>query len=92
MNGLDLLLIAIATWRLSYMLASETGPFDAFVKLRTRLPLGGLTSCMYCVSIWTAPVIWLVWQTPAQVVVLWLALSGAALMLGAYSSANYRGK
>lgn len=82
----------VATWRVSYMIANEDGPFAVFLRLRRTLPLGGLTTCMYCVSVWAAAVLWLLWQTPAQVVVVFLAVSGGALMLGAWTGANYRGK
>lgn len=92
MSPLDLLIISIATWRISYMIASEDGPFGVFLQLRRVAPLGGLTTCMYCVSVWAALVLWLVWQTVAQPAVVIVALSGGALMLGSWTGVNYRGK
>lgn len=88
---LELLLCALAVWRLSYMIAREKGPSDAFVRFRTVIPLGGLTSCIYCVSIWVAPVVILLWFfIPVLVVVL--ALSGGALMLHSYTGVGHGGE
>lgn len=85
---LELLLAILAVWRLSYMIAKEKGPLDAFVRLRTAIPLGGLTSCIYCVSVWMAPVVILLWFFIPELVVV-LALSGAALMLHSYTGVGH---
>lgn len=86
---LDFLLIAIATWRLAYLITSESGPFDIALRFRTRFPLGGLTTCLKCASVWTAIACYLLWLTPLQPVVWVLAVSGGALMLASYTGVNH---
>lgn len=64
----DLLLLGLATWRLTSLLVNEDGPFDLFVKLRwllgvrfdeqsqrqgTNMLAKGLL-CIWCTSIWVA--------------------------------------
>jgi hypothetical protein len=76
---------ALAAWRITHLLAREDGPGDVIVKLRTRLgdgALGGLMDCFHCLSIWVAaPLALLVARTPADRLLAWLALSGAACLL-----------
>lgn len=65
-GALDLLVLALATWRMASLLASEDGPFECFGKLRHLLgvrydqssqPYGtnwlakGVT-CVWCNSVW----------------------------------------
>ena len=48
---------ALATWRVTHLLASEDGPGDAVVRLRARLGSGkaaGLMDCFQCLSVWVA--------------------------------------
>ncbi len=83
--GFDFLVIALAAWRLAFMISHERGPFGVFETLRARLPLGGLTSCIFCLSVWTAGTCLLLWYTPLAVLVAVLALSAAALMLASWT-------
>ena len=62
------LIYALATWRLSHMLACERGPFDVFGKLRAVAGVGyeadgslvaeteaaQLITCVWCNSVWVA--------------------------------------
>jgi hypothetical protein len=63
----DLVLSAIATWRLSHMIMWEAGPADILRKARERLgvthyddgspssymgPFAEVVSCMWCLSVW----------------------------------------
>lgn len=68
MSLLELLVFALAVWRISSLLVNETGPFDIFVRIRTLagiqhdeegipylIPhnlLAGILSCIWCCSIW----------------------------------------
>lgn len=90
MTLLSTLVMAVATWRLAYMLVYEDGPFRAFDRLREKTDLGGLLSCVKCSSIWTAALILVLWYMGgvAQAFVLVLALSGAGLMLASFSGAD----
>lgn len=89
LTALDIAVLALATWRLSYAITKEKGPFAVFATLRERLPLGGLTTCLKCASFWIAFVLLVLYATPLRVVVIVFALSGLALMLGAYTGASH---
>lgn len=84
----DFLLIALATARLSMMIANEHGPWHVFEWLRAKMPLGGLTACVKCISVWVALFFVLVYLlTP---IVIWIfAISGAALMLRSYTGVGH---
>lgn len=88
LTPLDLLVIALATWRLAYLMAKEAAPFHLMTRLRQRTTFGGLLSCLYCSSWWAALVMLALWFTPLQVVVWVFALSAAGLMLGSYSGVS----
>lgn len=76
---------ALATWRITHLLAREDGPAGAIVALRARAgtgPLGELMDCFYCMSIWVAAPFGLtVARRPREVPLAWLAVSGAACLL-----------
>ena len=78
-------LAALATWRVTHLLASEDGPGDAVVRLRAQLGTrraGGLIDCFQCLSIWVAaPMTLVVSRESADALPTWLALSGAACLL-----------
>lgn len=89
LTATDLLIIALATWRLSYFITSEIGPFGVAAWVRKVAPLGGLTTCLKCASFWTALACFLLWLTPLQPLVWVLAAAGAALMLASYSGVSH---
>jgi hypothetical protein len=78
-------LAALATWRVTHLLAEEDGPWDAVVRLRVRLgprQLGELMDCFYCLSVLVAaPATVVVTRRPREAPLVWLALSGAACLL-----------
>lgn len=74
--------IALATWAIAFMISTTSGPFHVFEWLRAHLPLGGLTSCIICLSPWVAFVLWIV---PDGVIVWAFAAAGLALLLHSYS-------
>ncbi len=80
-----LILAVLATWRITHLLAREDGPGDVVVRLRARLGgsfAGRLMDCFYCLSMWVAaPLAFFVARDPADRLVAWLALSGAACLL-----------
>ncbi|MBS0293290.1 MAG: hypothetical protein JSR16_07425 [Proteobacteria bacterium] len=88
MNGtntwLSYVLAALATWRVTHLLAEEDGPADLVLRLRLRLGMGWLGSwmdCFHCLSIWVAmPFAAIVAQSLMEWVLGWLALSGAACL------------
>ena len=80
-----LALAALATWRVTHLLAEEDGPHDAVVRLRTRVRrpwLGDLMDCFYCLSVWVAaPLSLASGRRGRDLPLTWLALSGAACLL-----------
>lgn len=78
-------LAVLATWRVTHLLAREDGPFDLIVRLRTWVgtgSLGSLMDCFACLSLWiAAPLAWLVTPDGRTWIVLWPALSGAAMLI-----------
>ena len=78
-------LAALATWRVSHLLASEDGPGAVVARLRARLgdsAFGRLADCFGCLSVWIAiPLSFFVAAGALNLVMTWLALSGAAFLL-----------
>ena len=76
---------ALATWRVTHLLANEDGPADAIVRIREKLgesQLGALMDCFHCTSMWVAiPFAFFAAKKPAHRVAAWLALSGAACII-----------
>jgi hypothetical protein len=74
---------SLTVWRISYLLTIETGPRDVLATLRNRLVgrfWGGVTGCLYCMSIWiAAPLAWMLGESRAECLLLWPALSAAAI-------------
>jgi hypothetical protein len=76
---------ALATWRLTRLVAYEDGPADVIVRIRARIgdaPLGSFLDCFSCVTIWiAAPVALAVVRQRRDAPLTWLALSGAACLV-----------
>jgi hypothetical protein len=71
---------SLATWRLTALLVYEDGPAGVFHALRAASEtVNGPLHCFWCTSVWTAAVIVLVVRRPS--LILWLALSAAAIFL-----------
>lgn len=83
LSPLDLLILALATWRLSYMVTSESGWYRIFEIIRTRI--GGATTCIYCFSVWASMVLLWCYLTPFVIIVYVLAISGLALVIRSYT-------
>jgi hypothetical protein len=86
MNDVLRLLIAVlCTWRITHLLQAEDGPWDASVRIRRTAGdgfVGRLLDCFYCLSLWIAlPIAWLIHQGIIELVLLWPALSGGAILL-----------
>src|SRR5512146_2920944 len=90
MDLIALLLLGLATWRLSHMLVGEDGPWFAFYRLRRwagiehdedrhvfKVPerfLPMVLSCVWCASVWVS----------AGWVVFWLLAPAVALPVAAW--------
>lgn len=80
-----LLLGILGVWRITHLLHAEDGPWKLLAKLREllgRTLLGQLFECFYCLSLWiSAPFAWLTGEDWKERLLLWPALSGAAVLL-----------
>jgi hypothetical protein len=85
MTPLNLLILALACWRLSYMLVKEPGPYKVFERTRKVRFLLHVLGCIHCTSVWVAIPLWILTLTPLWFIVWGLAISGAALMLHRYT-------
>ena len=76
---------SLAVWRITHLLQAEDGPWDLVVRVRVAVGegvFGRVLDCFYCLSVWiAAPFAWFIGQTVAERLVLWPALSGAAIIL-----------
>jgi hypothetical protein len=70
----------LSVWRLTHLVHAEDGPWKLLLKLRA---LGGsVFRCFYCLSLWiAAPFAWSLDADPKHFVLLWLALSAAAILI-----------
>jgi|SRR5215472_13502883 len=85
-----LMLGILCVWRATHLLNAEDGPWDLLVRLR-RLAgegfWGKLLDCFYCLSLWTAaPLALVLGQGWKERLLLWPAMSGAAILLDRASS------
>jgi hypothetical protein len=85
MNVLSILVAILAVWRLTHLLQFEDGPFDAIAGWRNllrRVSLSGLVDCFFCLSLWlAAPLAYIIGPSWKERLMLWPALSGAAILL-----------
>lgn len=79
MTPINLLILALFAWRLAYMLVKEAGPFEIFTRLRAVTTAGGLLTCIYCCSVWTALLGYILIETTLAPIVYIGAASGLAL-------------
>jgi hypothetical protein len=81
----SLTIAILATWRLTHFFWGEDGPWDVCVRLRRRAGngfFGKLLDCFYCLSLWiAAPIAWWAAARGPERILVWLALSGGAILL-----------
>ena len=75
----------LAVWRITHFFNAEDGPFNVGVRFRRLMGtsfFGDLLDCFYCLSVWIAApfAIW-IGSGLKEIVCLWLALSGGAILL-----------
>jgi len=89
---LSFLLGSFAVWRVTHLFHAEDGPWDVLVRLRKWLGngfFGQLTDCFYCLSLWvSAPFAWMLCVDVRSGFLLWLAMSGAAILLQRFTERN----
>jgi hypothetical protein len=76
---------SLAVWRIVHLLNAEDGPWDLLANLRRRAGdgfWGRLLDCFYCLSLWiAAPFAYFLGERWRERLLLWPALSGAAILL-----------
>ena len=88
MNPLDAIALGLATFYLAFVITRTHGPFNVFKTIRERWPMGGLTTCMYCMCIWAAIAAWVVFQVwPPGLYVI--AAAGASAGIYRYTGADH---
>ena len=80
-----LILGVLSVWRVTHLLVAEDGPWNILARLRRRVSEGffaTLIGCFYCLSVWvSAPFAWMIGSGKRERLLLWLALSGGAILL-----------
>lgn len=75
----------LATWRITAMVAYESGPFRTLERLRRLLVvirLGRLVGCFHCLGLWIAAgVALIVYRWDLATVLVWLGLAGAVSII-----------
>lgn len=75
-----LILGGLSVWRITHLFVAEEGPFRIFARLRQFA--GGPLRCSYCFSLTASvPFALIAGQTWTERMFLWLAFSGAAILL-----------
>jgi hypothetical protein len=85
MTFLRLVLLILVVWRITHLVQAEDGPWDIIYKLRKAAGSGfwgSLMDCFHCLSLWIALPFGLYFgQGWLDKILLWLALSGASILL-----------
>ena len=80
-----LILGVLSVWRVTHLFVAEDGPWEVLTRLRRRAGAGifaSLLDCFYCLSVWVAaPVAFFIGVSWKERLLLWLALSGGAILL-----------
>ncbi|MGE0814806.1 MAG: DUF1360 domain-containing protein [Vicinamibacterales bacterium] len=75
----------LGVWRVTHLVTAEDGPWGAVARLRALAGhgvVGQLLDCFLCLSVWTAvPWALVLAQGAVERVMVWLALSGGAILL-----------
>jgi hypothetical protein len=89
MDILRISVAVLAVWRITHLLQTEDGPFEILARSRSwlrRASLTGLADCFYCLSLWlAAPVALYLGSFWLDRLILWPALSGAAIFLNRFA-------
>lgn len=89
MDFLRISVAVFAIWRVTHLLQQEDGPFESIARCRNwlrRVSLAGLADCFYCLSLWlAAPAALSLGLSWRDKLILWPALSGAAIFLNRFA-------
>ncbi len=93
---IELVVASFAGWRIASLLVAEPGPFDVFKRIRalagihegepyTDNTLRGALGCVWCASMYTAPVCYAVAEWIAVWPIALIAVAGAAVVIHEYA-------
>jgi hypothetical protein len=89
------LLGVLSVWRLTHLLYAEDGPWDLLVRFRQKLGngvAGRLLDCFLCLSLWiAAPFGYFLGVSWGERFLLWLALSGGAILINEFAASVHSG-
>lgn len=85
---MEFLIIAFATWYLSYAVTSSDCPFGLCKRIREAIPLGGLLTCIVCLSLWVGIALALLTGQP---IVNGIGAAGLACLLHSYTGWKHGG-
>lgn len=94
MNPFDFLIASLASWGLAYLITREDAPFRLMARLRQRVKLGGLLTCIKCAALWTAALAVFLLPHPSDFILYMVyvfAVRSAGLILASYSGAGGSG-
>jgi len=78
-------LSVLATWRITALVAYESGPFrslEALRRLLVSIRLGRLVGCFHCLGLWIAAIVVLiVYRWEASSILVWFAVAGAVSII-----------
>jgi hypothetical protein len=84
-DSCQLLMGVLSVWRVTHLIQAEDGPWDVVVKARRVAgngSFGRLFDCFYCLSLWVAaPLAYWIGNTRQNQILMWLAFSGASILL-----------
>lgn len=88
---IDLIVLAAATWYISYIVSSPNikGPWGILELIRLYFPLGGLTTCIICLSVWVAFVLCML--SGDNNLIDTCAVAGVSLWFHAYTGWKFNG-
>ncbi len=90
MTSLDLISLSLFAWYTAYVLIKTDGPFKVFARLRGATTIGGLLLCVYCLSVWTALLGYLIlYHTPFAPLVSVGAIAGGAMILHRFTGGDH---
>jgi hypothetical protein len=88
LNFVTLLILSLATWRISSLLTQEDGPWLVFQKIRDRThSITTVLECVWCLSIWVAASLVIIVYFFPEAVILFtpFAISTVAILVDRYS-------
>lgn len=72
-----LLILALATFRVGRFMIIERGPFAIMENIRKRFDDYEISQCIHCLSIWIAPIMFVLWSVGFHIPLEILAIAGA---------------